>query len=199
MTDTPMDIVKGRRAMTAIQQRMNSTDDLTVDLIGIKTATGTTLSTVTTTIRQVPQRPTHNTTQNRITPNGKTLHTPLGGWRTYPTNNPTTDIIRVINGTVKSIIIVISSMYFIDLTPLRQTLSSILSALTTRPNLRLLNHETSTSHHQRRFNIHGSLTAHGRRIAKTRTSHSTLPGAGNLTCNHAMTVQEEPIYGMIHI
>jgi hypothetical protein len=84
-----------------------------------------------TTIQQVIQRPTHDTLQNRLVTNGTIVHTSLGGWCTQPTNNTTTDIIGIIYGTIKSIIVIISTMHSIDLTPLRGALNTILGALTT--------------------------------------------------------------------
>jgi hypothetical protein len=136
MTNTPMNIIQGRRTMTTIQQRMHATDDLTINLIS--TQTGPTVCTVTTmtmtrvtTIQQVIQRPTHDTLQNRLVTNGTIVHTSLGGWCTQSTNNTATDIIGIIYGTIKSIIVIISTMHSIDLTSLRGALNTILGALTT--------------------------------------------------------------------
>jgi hypothetical protein len=131
-----MNIIQGRRTMTTIQQRMHTTDDLTINLIS--TQTGPTVCTVTTmtmtrvtTIQQVIQRPTHDTLQNRLVTNDTIVHTSLGGWCTQSTNNTATDIIGIIYGTIKSIIVIISTMHSIDLTPLRGALNTILGALTT--------------------------------------------------------------------
>ena len=122
-----MNIVKGRRSMATIQQWVCASDYLALDLTVGETTAGTTTLTIV---------PTHNTTNNTlediVVPYGTITWTSLRRRSTDTANNTTTDIIRIIDETVKSIIIIITTVHtIITLTLQKRAEDAILCTLTT--------------------------------------------------------------------
>ena len=112
--------------MATIQQWVCAGDYLALNLTGGETAAGTTTLTI---------LPTHDTTNNTlediVVSYGTITWTSLRRRSTDTANNTTTDIVRVIDKTVKSIVIIITTVHTIALTLQKRAEDAILSTLTT--------------------------------------------------------------------